>query len=458
MRIASLACALLLALAVRDVVPATHAEGLQPFEFALLGDPQIGYGRGGEYADAGHFAQVIESINTRRVPLSIVAGDLVQDKIVWQEWFFDWTLARMQRQVVLAPGNHDVVDKDSLAAYRERHGKDFFDVVFHGCAFIVLNSETARDPSISREEFDRQWAFLESALATHQRAGRDHIVLVMHRPPFVDSEQEADADTNWPQDTRRRLLALARNYGVRWILAGHLHRTVTVDTADGIHIVVSAGSARSFDKSPIAYYLFHADKDGLRHELVVVAPTPAEPFSVPGLSGWTPRLFEFSIRHWLFSVFYVIAGLFALSASKVPGRGRRDAPRQILWRVIAISMFFFGANMQLDIDELISEAGRIAGQLTGVSAIRHLITGSAAAVVAVASAVLLTRFYVSSGRDKSTPIALCALAIPTAWFCLSAVSNHDIGMLFNERWWDLWILIAMIVISVCARRVSQRRV
>ncbi len=312
-----------------------------------------------------------------------------------------------------------------------------------------------RDPDISREEFDRQWAFLENALATHQRAGRDHIVLVTHRPPFVETEDEADAEANWPKDTRRRLLALARNYGVRWILAGHLHRTVTADTADGIHIVVSAGSARSFDQSPIAYYLFHADKEGLRHELVVVAPTPPEPFSVPGFPNWTPRLFEFSIRHWLFTVFYVIAGLFALSASKA--LGRRNAPQQTHWRVIAILLFFFGANMQLDFDEMIGEVGRMAIRLAGVFAIRHLITGSAAAVVTVVSAVLLARFYVNSQRDKSTPIALCALAIPTAWFCLSAISNHIIGMLFNERWWDLWILIAMIVISVCARRVSQRQ-
>ncbi len=130
MRRASLTCAWLLALAFWAVVPTTHAESLQPFEFALIGDPQIGYGRGGEYADAGHFGEVIENINTRKVPLSIIAGDLVQDRIIWQEWIFGWELARMQRQVVLAPGNHDIVDEGSLAAYRKRHGKDYFDVVY----------------------------------------------------------------------------------------------------------------------------------------------------------------------------------------------------------------------------------------------------------------------------------------------------------------------------------------
>lgn len=454
-RLVSFGVALAVAFACWYRASTTHAEGPQGFTFALLGDPQIGYGRGGEYGDAGRFAQVIERVNHDQVSLSIVAGDLVQDRTIWQEWFFGGTLARLQGRVLLAAGNHDVVDESSLEDYRERHGKDFFDVVVGGCAFIILNSETARDRSISTSEFNRQWAFLEATLRTHKLAGRDHIVLVMHRPPFVGNEQEADEPTNWPKPTRRRLLALARKYGVQWILAGHLHRTLAVDTADGIHIVVSAGSARSFDQSPIAYHKFYVEKAGLRYQLVKVAPPPPESFSVPGLRQWTPRLLDFSIRHWLFTAFYVTAGLFALAASRALGRSRRDVAEHRLWRVVAIALFAFGANMQLDIDELIGEVGRIVARLSGVYAIRHLITGGAAIVVAVGGAVLLTRFYLRSKRKGSAALALCMLSIPTAWFCLSVISNHNIGMLFNEMWWDLLTVVALLVITMVARRARR---
>lgn len=435
---------------------ADGAKSTGSFDFALLGDPQIGYGRGGEYADAGRFAKVIESINQSKLPLSIIAGDLVQDRSIWQEWTFDGMLSRLQGKVVLAVGNHDVVDEGSLVSYRARHGKDYFDVVYENTAFIVLDSETARDRGISGTEFDAQWAFLEKKLVEHQGALRDHIVLVMHRPPFVYTEDEDGKGENWPVDTRNRLLSLARKHGVRYILAGHLHRTAEIKTQDGIQILVSAGSARSFDQSPIAYYRVHVDETGLSHQLVKVAPAPAEPFSVPGLREWTPRIFDFSVRHWIFSILYALSGFFALRASRaLKGQGQ-DIPKQTLWLGIALLLFFFAANMQLDFDELIGEIGRIVAKVSGVFAVRHLITAVAALVVAAGSAVWLFRLYARSTRDRQVPLALSMLAIPTAWFCLSVISNHTIGMLFNEMWWDSLILVAMIVLCVVAASTAKR--
>jgi 3',5'-cyclic AMP phosphodiesterase CpdA len=454
-RLLWLACAAIAALCCAHLGSAQSSLGFQPFDFALLGDPQIGYGHAGEYGDAGRLAQVIASVNQGKIPLTLVAGDLVQDRSLLQVFTFDWARKRLAGRVALAAGNHDVVDQDGLRAFRRRFGKDYYDLVSHNCAFVIVDSETARDRRISGAEFDAQWAFLERTLAAHQQARRKHIILVMHRPPFVESEQEAENGANWPTDTRARLLGLARRHGVRWILAGHLHRTLSVDTADGIHVVVSAGSARSFDRSPVAYYRFHVDEDGLRYALVSVAPAMPEPFSVPGLRDWTPRIFDFSLRHWLFTILYAVAAMFALRASKELGRSGQDPPRQKLWFAIAIMLFFFGANMQLDFDEAIREIGRLLARRAGVYGIRHVITGSAAAAVTLGSSVLLIRYYLRSKGDRATAIALCMLAVPCAWFGLSAISHHDIGMLFDEMLWDLLTLIALLVISICARRVAK---
>ncbi|MFI5306851.1 MAG: metallophosphoesterase family protein [Polyangiales bacterium] len=441
------------ALLLATISSPARAEGFEPFSFALVGDPQIGYGRGGEYEDARRFERIGASINARKVPLTLIAGDLVQDRDLFQHWLFGLMRARIGGRVALVPGNHDVVDAASLRAFRGRHGHDYYDFVVHDCAFVAIDSETARERKISSVEHDRQWAFLETALAAHHRAGRTHIVLLMHRPPFVESESEPSSDRNWPRETRDKLLALARRYGVRWILAGHLHETRNATTTDGIQVVVSAGSARSFDRSPIAYRLFHVQRDRISHELVVVAPFPGEPFSVPGLPEWTPRLFDFSLRHWLFVLMYVLAGAQALMAARVLAK-RTDLVSRAsasLWRVVAVALFVLGANMQLDLDEALREIGRIAAKLVGLYRIRHLLTGAGLVVLMVTGALLLGRFYVRTGRDRALTIALGMLAVPSAWFVLSAISNHYLEMVLSEMWWDLLITLALATIALCAR-------
>lgn len=453
-----LAIALLLCALVQSVARAQSGDTFRPFEFALLGDPQIGYGQGGEYADAGRFSQVVDAINRQRLPLSIIAGDLVQDRSLWQEWTFGWVARRLQGRVLLAAGNHDVADRNSLQAFRERHGKDFYDAVVNNVAFIVIDSETARDTRISVAEFELQWDFIRKALEAHQRANRIHIVLVMHRPPFVDTETEADSDANWPLESRSRLLGLARKHGVRWILAGHLHRTVERRTSDGMHIVVGAGSARSFDNSPVAFHRFSVKREGLSFERIAVAPAPREPFSVPGLRDWTPRLFDPSLRHWLLTLFYAAAGAIALSSSRRLAKREETtaAAASKLWYSVALLLFAFGANMQLDLDELLRELGRIGAKVTGIFAVRHLITGGALLVAATTAGIMLARYYRRAGRNLANTIALALLAVPSAWFFLSAISHHDIGMLFDEGWWDLSVVASLAGIALCARAALRR--
>lgn len=434
-------------------------EGFARFEFALLGDPQIGYGQGGEYADAARFGKVVDAVNEQKLPLTIIAGDLVQDRSLWQEWIFSWVARRLQSRVLLVAGNHDVIDRDSLKDYRGRHGQDFYDTVINNVAFIVINSETARDKRISAAEFELQWNFIQRSLETHQGARRTHIVLVMHRPPFVHDEGEISSDANWPLESRARLLRLARQHGVRWILAGHLHSTVDVRASDGLRIIVGAGSARSFDQSPVAYHRFAVAEDGLHVQQVVVAPAPREPFSVPGLREWTPRLLDPSARHWLLTIAYCAVGGLALARSRrlkspEPGLVKADPGAQ-LWYGIALTLFGFGLNMQLDLDELLREVGRIAAQLTGIYVVRHVITASVLVALAGAATFLLIHQHRRARQDSATTITLALLTPLSAWFLLSTISHHDIGMVFNEAWWDILVLASLAGIALCARSTRQ---
>jgi 3',5'-cyclic AMP phosphodiesterase CpdA len=423
----------------------------QPFELALLGDPQIGYGPGGEYADAARFRALVGALNEKGPPLVLIPGDLVQGRSFWQRWAFDRALSKLQARALLAPGNHDVVDMDSLRAYRAAYGRDYYDVVQNDCAFVVLNSETARSRRISSSEFDAQWRFIEGTLAKHHALGRRHIVLVGHRPPFVSEEDEMDSERNWPAETRTRLLALAKRHGVRWFLAGHLHRNHTATVPDGLNVVVVAGTSRTFDQSPVGYRRFRVEADRLTHEWVQVAPAPAPPFTVPGFREWTPRLFDFSLRHWILTLLYLGAAFAAwVTGKRLSRRGAKSPRGGNLWQAIGIVLFALGANMQLDVDELLRDTGRAAAKITGIEPIRHVITGTGLVIVTVFGVVWLARRWSASARSRRTTVALALVTVPGAWFVLSTISHHDIGMVFDEGWWDVLNTLALAGIATCA--------
>jgi predicted phosphodiesterase len=409
--------------------------------FALLGDPQIGYGPGAEWSDLRRFEKVIDDVNTRAPSFALIAGDLVQSDDFAQRWLFRHALGQFKVPTHLVAGNHDVDDEESLAQFRRSHGEDYYDFAVGNAAFVVLNSETARDGRISRAEYQQQWRFIEQVFNRLHDEQRAPIFVVTHRPPFVNDESEQDTDQNWPLEARTRLLAKMRASGAQWILAGHLHIRHELTTADGIHLVVVPGSARSFDQSPVGYRLFNATQGATSSEWQTVAPAPSEPWHVPGFSGWTPRLADFSVRHWLFTLLYCGTGSLAWRAArKLKGR-RAGEPR--IWRGIAYALFFFGANMQLDLDEFLQESARIAAKVTGIYVVRHLVTGGALVLGLLIGVVWFYRSVKAGSRSPTLLLALAALGVPGLWFVLSVISHHYIGMLFAEDWWDLLTLLAL---------------
>ena len=429
------------------VLLSTSTQAAEPtsLDFAVIGDPQIGYGVGGGMADRRRFLQLIGQLNEARVPLVVIPGDLVQDRSWFEHWAFGAALGELRAKVLLAPGNHDVVDVSSLEDYRRRYGPDYYVESTPNAKFVIANSETAGWSEISPLEFERQWAFLEQALPPAVAAGGPPTFVVTHRPPFVDQEDEPDGGGNWPSATRARLLSLCRRAKVSTILAGHLHREHLTKTEDGIEIRVLCGSARCFDESPIGYTRFQGESVRTVH---VAAPPPV-PVHVPYLREWTPRLFDFSPRHWVLSALFGACGWAAWRA------GRKDAPRRpspFAW--VALLLFFFAVNMQLDFDEGLREIGRIGARLTGVAHIRHtlspIVVGLTGLVVVWHGA---RRFRQGiAGREK---VALVACVVPSAWFALSTMSHHDLRMVLDELVWDVLVLLSLSVVAWAA--VTQLR-
>lgn len=424
-----------------------------PVSFVLLGDPQIGYGIGGDWADRARFRQVLAAVDASRPALAVVAGDLVQNRNFWQWWIFDAALEGSRTKPLMVVGNHDVVSERSLARFRASYGSDHYRYAVGPVTFVVLDSEVMRTPALSAREFDDQWRWFEKTLADEPSGHR--VFVVAHRPPFAYEENEPDSGQNWPQPTRQRLLAAMRRHGVGWFLAGHLHERRTLRTQDGIEIIVEPGSARSFDASVVGYRAFRVDGDRVEEKLVKVLDAPTPPFSVPGFPDWTPRLFDFSIRHWLFTLAYFATAALALRTARRLRAAKRAATLGV-WGAVAGALFFFGLNMQLDFDEFFTEIGRSGAKLVGIYGVRHVITGSALALLCVLAALWLARRYLASPRDRPTTVAIAALAVPTGWFCLSAISHHSLGMILEEETWDVLTLLAFLAIGGAAE-VARRR-
>ncbi|RYX81383.1 metallophosphoesterase [bacterium] len=180
---------------------------------------------------APRFDAVIEDVNTQKVDLILLGGDLTEsgkpDTIV----DFKAQSERLVGRKLFVPGNHDIGaklvegQKSGLSAERvARFEKDF------GPSFWVDQSSGARIVGINAsilgsglEREAQQWEFLEKALEKPVEAPFGTHLLT-HYPPYLKSPDEA-SDPYWNIEPapRARLLALLKRARVRGVFSGHLH-------------------------------------------------------------------------------------------------------------------------------------------------------------------------------------------------------------------------------------------
>lgn len=415
--------------------------------FMHASDPQIGFGLDGRGADVERFARLLAHAAEQQAAFVVITGDLVQDRSFLQWRGFEGALRGARVPVYLVPGNHDVLDRDSLADYRERIGPDYYVQQAGDVTLIVVDSETVRDPVIDARENNEQWAWLERALAEQGCAKGALCLLATHRPPFVAHPDEPETHENWPPGTRRRLLELLQEHGVRTVLAGHLHRTLeATDPERGIRIWVVGGTARVYDELGAGYRELKARGGALEQRYVMLEPLEL-PRDFLGIAGWTPRLFQPSVRHWLLTLGECAAGVLAwLAALRWRRAGWRlpGSTGGLLWHAIGATLMFFGVNEQLDLDELLLALLRGLAHGTGWHEARHLVGGIVAggfvlAVLALAAWLLVRA---KQARKWAIPVLITS-SVPFAWFVLSTLSDHGFGMVFSNDAWDLLLFAAI---------------
>ncbi|MDZ4802596.1 MAG: metallophosphoesterase [Bryobacteraceae bacterium] len=249
--------------------------------FLQMSDTQFGmYAKDAEFSqETANFEFAVASANRLKPRFAIVCGDLVNkagDSAQIAEYLR--ISAKLDKGVRLyhVAGNHDVGNEptpESLAAWRDKFGRDYYSFREGAVYGIVLNSSLIHSPGKAQAEYEKQDDWLRAELMKARASGAPHVVVFQHHPWFLERGDEADQYFNIPLVRRRPLIELFRDAGVRWLFSGHYHRNAVgrdgeIEAVTTGPVGMPLGGARS------GFRIVRVDGAALRHEFVEFGALP----------------------------------------------------------------------------------------------------------------------------------------------------------------------------------------
>jgi DNA repair exonuclease SbcCD nuclease subunit len=214
-----------------------------PFRFAILGD------RTGE-AVAGVYEEAWREAAAEHPAFVVATGDTIQglnDASAPAEWAEAERLLRPYKGFPLyaVPGNHDIWSAESERLFLQHTGRRLRYGFDYGQAhFTVLDN--SRTEELSTEEL----AFLESDLKAH--AAQPLKFVFSHRPSWL-----IDVAVQNPGFALQRL---ARQFGVQYVIAGHVHQLLHMELQGVTYISMpsSGGHLRASGEYADGWFFGHA--------------------------------------------------------------------------------------------------------------------------------------------------------------------------------------------------------
>ncbi len=212
------------------------------FHFAILGD------RTGE-ARAGVYEQVWREVAAEKPSFVVSVGDTIEglnDRTALAQWSHMDELLKPFRlfELYLTPGNHDVWSSASERLFLKHARGLHYSFDYEQAHFTILDN--SRSEKLSAEELD----FLEADLKAH--AAQPWKFVISHRPSWLANVAL--------QDTTFRLHRIARQYGVQYVIAGHVHQMLhfQLEGVTYVSMASSGGHLRSTGAYDDGWFYGHA--------------------------------------------------------------------------------------------------------------------------------------------------------------------------------------------------------
>uniref|UniRef100_A0A5S6QFE4 Metallophos domain-containing protein n=1 Tax=Trichuris muris TaxID=70415 RepID=A0A5S6QFE4_TRIMR len=171
---------------------------------AIIADPQFGLLKPDQRdwsVEETLLSNTIKAINSSREQPDFVAfvGDLTHAEpftIAKQLQIQDFMrcVSSLRTRPFFLCGNHDIGDQptlDSLQAYRQTFGADYFVVDHFESKFIFLNSQLFFGYQDLENESLKQWLWLKEQCEMVYMYPYRHVVVLQHVPPFIETANEA---------------------------------------------------------------------------------------------------------------------------------------------------------------------------------------------------------------------------------------------------------------------------
>lgn len=229
------------------VLSQRSARAAEPFFFIQLSDPQFGmFTENASFAqETVNFEFAAATVNRLKPAFVIITGDLVNkpgdnDQI----GEYRRILSKIDKSIPVydVAGNHDVENvptPESIAAYTNRFGPDFYTFRHGGFVGIVLNSSVIHSPQKAMAHLEAQERWLVAELEKARAEKAKHIVVFQHHPWCLSSANETNQYFNIPIERRSRYFAMFHKYGVNYAFCGHYHRNALA--RDGKLEIVTTG-------------------------------------------------------------------------------------------------------------------------------------------------------------------------------------------------------------------------
>lgn len=206
----------------------------EPWFFIVMSDPQFGmYAKDKNFVqETANFEFAVANANRLRPRFVVICGDLVNKHgDAGQIAEYKRILAQFDPEIPVysIAGNHDVGNSPTSTTvdeYRSNIGADHYTFSASGLLGIVLNSSLIQDPKQAPEAAAEQERWLKQTLDRVKADGNEQPVIFQHIPYFLKNAAEGDEYFNIPLQQRRGFLELLKSGGVKYVFAGHLHRSL----------------------------------------------------------------------------------------------------------------------------------------------------------------------------------------------------------------------------------------